>query len=198
MNTLVRPFTLVCFLLSASNALAAGTLTLTAQYGGNTQTLNIYEVTDGYRGTLTTNDAQENVQVDYTAGQIVITVGAETYSLDVTRSTSQVTYTGPLAQGRQALLFGTYKSNRSTWLYDGTVGVYDDLTGKGRTDSLDMSYGKYKLTLDSTGSGSCSGAIRVGGTTTTTFSCQTTDTLLDAFFTNPDHVVLWLVNLYFK
>ena len=83
-------------------------------------------------------------------------------------------------------------------VYDGTVGQYDDLTGKGRTDSLDISYGKYKLSLDATGSGTCAGVIRLGGATTTAVSCETSGSLEDAFFTNPDQVLLWLANLYFK
>jgi hypothetical protein len=198
MKTLVKSLALCCFLLTCNDAFADGLLTLTAQFGSDIQILSIQEMNGSFTGTLTTNGATEAVYVYYTASTLNIQIGAASYSLDYVRSTNQVAFTGTLSGGRTALFFATYKSNRSTWLYDGTVGQYDDLTGKGRTDSLDISYGKYKLSLDATGSGTCAGVIRLGGATTTAVSCETSGSLEDAFFTNPDQVLLWLANLYFK
>jgi hypothetical protein len=198
MKTLVKSLALCCFFLISNNAFADGFLTLTAQLGSNIQVLSIQEMNNSFTGTLTTNGSPEPVYAYYTDSTLNIQIGAASYSLAYVRSTNQVSFTGTLSGGRTALFFATYKPNRSTWLYDGTVGQYDDLTGKGRTDSLDISYGKYKLSLDSTGSGNCSGVIRIGGTTTTVFSCETSGSLQDAFFTNPDQVLMWLANLYFQ
>jgi hypothetical protein len=199
-NFAAAPLVLVCFLLSASNAVAQGTLQLDARTGDTHQFLNIDEANGTYQGSLTTDGVDENVFAYYTTmpQALHIQTGADQYSVDFTRSSTQVTFTGTLSQGRTTLFFGTYKTNRSTWLYDGTIGDYEDLTGKGRADSLDMSYGKYKLSLDSTGSGNCSGVLRIGATTVTTFSCATSGSLLDAFFTNPDQLLMWIVNLYLK
>jgi hypothetical protein len=202
MKTAVKSLALVCFLSGGSNALASDALTLTAQFENTIQVLTIEKVNDAYQGTLITNgiDVEDVLAVDNRPFQrLDITIGSEpSYSVQYVKSATQAAYTGTLSQGRTTLFFGTYKTSRSTWLYDGTVGPYDDLTGKGRTDRLDMSYGKYKLDLDAAGSGNCSGTIRIGSTITTLLSCETSGSLTDAFFTDPDHVLMWLANLFFK
>jgi hypothetical protein len=200
MKTAVKSLALVCFLWSGSDALASDTLKLTAQFGSTTQVLNIEKVNNNmYQGTLITNGSVEGVLAyDNLVQRLDITIGSESYFVEYVKSATQVAYTGTLSQGRTTLFFGTYKTSRSTWLYDGTVGPYDDLTGKGGTTRLDMSYGKYKLDLDAIGSGTCSGTIRIGSTTTTLLSCESSGSLTDAFFTTPDHVLMWLANLYFK
>lgn len=192
---------LVCLslvLLLPAQASAYGTLTLTTVFGGNTQVLTIEELNGTFQGTLVTNGVSQNVFSYFPVSALwAIYIGDDTPVVNYQRTLTTASIAGTLG-GRSVEFFGTYKANRSVWLYDGTVGAFDDFTGKGQVDQLNLSWGKTKLKIESTGNGTCSGDARIGGTTTHTFTCDSTGSLADAFFLNPDHVLAWIVNLYVK
>ena len=181
------------------HAAAEGTLTLTTLFGGNHQVLSISETSTGFEGTLVTNGIPETVTATTLFNGIQIQVGSESYVVTASIFPQQFeNWQGTLSQGREAQFFATFKEKRAVWLYDGTIGLHDDFTGKGQVDQLDLSWAKSKLQIKSTGAGTCAGEARIGGTTTHEFTCATSGTLTDAFFLMPKHVLWWVVNLYVK
>jgi hypothetical protein len=180
------------------HAAAEGTLTLTTLFGGNHQVLSISETSTGFEGTLVTNGISETVMATALFNGVQIQIGGESYIVTSILSAQSEYWQGTLSQGRNAEFFATYKEKRAVWLYDGTIGLDDDFTGKGQVDQLDLSWAKSKLQIKSTGAGTCEGEARIGGTTTHVFTCVTTGTLTDAFFLMPKHVLWWIVNLYVK
>jgi hypothetical protein len=186
-------------LASPLPAAAEGTLTLTTLFGGGHQVLSISETSTGFEGTLVVNGIPETVTATTLFNGVQIQIGSESYVVTSSIWPQQFeNWQGTLSQGRGVEFFATFKEKRAVWLYDGTIGLHDDFTGKGQVDQLDLSWAKSKLQIKSTGAGTCEGEARIGGTTTHVFTCVTTGTLTDAFFLMPKHVLWWIVNLYVK
>lgn len=185
-------------LLSSVNAYAIGTLRLTVVSGGITQELNLTETTGSYSGTLTTNSLSVAAFSTNNGTSYDIFLGSEYSHIDFNDVADDRTYSGFFGT-RSFTITANAKPGDDRFVYDGTVGQYDDFTGKGDQKKLVLFWGKVKLTLEhGTTPGSCVGTMRSGGTIVATVSCETSGTSLDAFFTQRDVIVQLLVCMLVK
>lgn len=165
--------------------------------GATTRVLDITKTAtlDGavYGGTLTVNSIQATVSAEINAvTQTVTFAGAYSGQLNIAVPTDGVGYAGIV---NMRFVGVDANSSSKKIVYDGRASEFDDLAGKSDNDKLTLFWGKSKLTLvPGITARSCSGDVKTNGDITATVSCETDGDLTDGFFTNPEMVILWLIN----
>ena len=111
------------------------------------------------------------------------------FSITPTSKTIQTEHNGYYSQDgnvRFFRMFGTLTRSRNVWIYDGSYNEFNDFSAKGTDRGLVVTWdGRKKIDLKTgPAAGSCAGVMKTGNITNASISCETSGTLLNAFFTN--------------
>jgi hypothetical protein len=190
---------------SQAQAQVQGTLHLTANdlVTSSFHSLTVDESNGQYSGSYIRDaDFFQITDTTLNAPTYIIKFGNITNTLQVATVKNKTTYVGTLgvSPSNQAATIDTTIHGKK-WVIGGSYGSAPDITGKAKNDSIEISWNDKTLTLNRLNDfGDCDGSIvRTVGTVDTvimTFNCDSNGTLKDAFFTQPKHVVAWLVNLF--
>ncbi len=182
--------------LFASSSYAQGVLNISSTGPGGDKALTIIDVGGGsYEGTYTTASGTVAVSATISLSSIFVRVGPQVSFLTVTRNVGSTVYAGDFLLG-PGTVTATFKKNKI--LFDGTVGVFDDFTGKrdGDGDKLVLAWGSSKFKVETRGTGMCYGGERTKGVGVNAVSCDSSGSLFEAIFNNPDGIVTWIVNIF--
>jgi hypothetical protein len=161
-----------------------------------------------FNGTLEDEPFFGSVETTFNGYLMHLTLGVTPISTDhrieISRADTFRSYTGMVPANRRLDQF--FAEFKSFWRYEGAInvgassGTIDDLDGSTKKNGrLTLAWGSKRLIADSVdnGSGNVVGSVHVQGASQE-FSGGSSGTMRNILFTDPDHVVLWLLGFFVR